>query len=77
MVQFYVLCFLVNTFLLRDVVLMSCCQMGGVGGGRSFAEFSTFMQYCVRSAALGFLVEGVEFDFLNRSIRAFFDIGSS
>lgn len=29
------------------------------------AEFSTFMHYCVRSAALGFLIGGVGFDFLN------------
>lgn len=41
------------------------------------AEFSTFMQYSVCSAALGFLTEGVEFDFLNCSVRVFYDTGSS
>lgn len=41
------------------------------------AECSTFMQYCVRSPALCFLVEGVEFDFLNRSVSPFYDTGSS
>lgn len=41
------------------------------------AEFSTFMQYCVCSAALCFLVEGVEFDFLNRSVSPFYDTGGS
>lgn len=32
------------------------------------AVFSTFMQYCVCSVALGFLLEDVEFDFLNHSV---------
>lgn len=77
MVQFYMYCSLVNTLLLCDIVLMSCCQLGRVGVGRCFAEFSTFMCYCVCSAALGFLMEGVEFDFLNCSVRFFSDVGSS
>lgn len=41
------------------------------------AEFGTFVQCCVCSAALGFLTEGVEFGFLNHSVRVFYDIGSS
>lgn len=64
LVPFYLLCLSVHTILVHDIVMMSCGQLSGAGGGRSFTSSIQYLHSLLCAlCSVWFPCNGVEFNF--------------